>query len=89
MNAREGLGVCTSSGVVGPSVSFGRADAVTAMAPDAAVADAAATAIANRVQSAQDIERVVQEEKDRGLLQGLIACAGDRIGFFGDIKLVA
>ncbi len=43
------LGVCTSSGTVGHSLSFGRADAVVVLAPAAALADAAATAIGNRV----------------------------------------
>ncbi|MEA3333635.1 MAG: UPF0280 family protein, partial [Pseudomonadota bacterium] len=38
-------GVCTSSGRVGHSLSFGRADAVTIVADNAALADAAATAM--------------------------------------------
>ncbi len=42
-------GICTSSGTVGHSISFGEADAAVAFADDAAVADAAATAIANAV----------------------------------------
>ena len=35
------LGICTSSGTVGHSLSFGKADAVTVTARDAALADAA------------------------------------------------
>jgi ApbE superfamily uncharacterized protein (UPF0280 family) len=40
-------GCCTSSATVGPSVSFGVADAVTVFAPDPAVADAWATRLCN------------------------------------------
>lgn len=45
-------GVCTSSGTVGPSMSFGEADAVTVIADEASVADAAATSVANEVGGA-------------------------------------
>jgi uncharacterized protein len=87
VDASRGVGVCTSSGRVGPSLSFGRADAVVTVAPDAAFADAAATAVANRVKTPADVERVVAQEKERGVLTALIACVGDRIGFFGDIEI--
>src|SRR4030043_2287009 len=43
------LGVCTSSGTVGHSLSLGAADAVIALSHSAALADAAATAIGNKV----------------------------------------
>ena len=46
------LGVCTSSGTVGHSLSFGKADAVLIFSRDAALADACATAAANRVKKA-------------------------------------
>jgi ApbE superfamily uncharacterized protein (UPF0280 family) len=88
VDAADGVGVCTSSGVVGPSLSFGRADAVVAIAADTAFADAAATAIANRIQGPDDVDAIVREEERRGALGGLIACCGDRIGFYGDVELV-
>ncbi|MCK7460695.1 MAG: UPF0280 family protein [Sphingobacterium sp.] len=37
------LGICTSSGTVGPSISFGKADLVTVISEDVALADACAT----------------------------------------------
>lgn len=55
------LGICTSSATVGPSLSFGRADAVTVLAHDAAVADAFATAIANRIRTPGDIATQLSE----------------------------
>ncbi len=88
VDATEGIGVCTSSAVVGPSLSFGRADAVVAIAGKAAVADAAATAIANRISTPGDIGPVIEAEQDRGSLKGLLACCGDRLGVWGDVALV-
>jgi hypothetical protein len=46
------IGICTSSGTVGHSTSFGEADAVAVIAREASVADAAATSIANAVKGA-------------------------------------
>jgi len=53
------LGVCTSSGSVGHSLSFGRADSVVVLAKNTALADAVATACGNRVQSARDLQGAV------------------------------
>ncbi len=52
------MGVCTSSGRIGHSLSFGRADAVLVAAQDAALADALATAGCNQVQTKSDAARV-------------------------------
>lgn len=54
-------GLATSSGTVGPSLSFGKADAALALASDAALADAWATALGNRVRSRTDAEGAVRE----------------------------
>ncbi len=54
------VGVCTSSGTVGPSLSFGVADAVMVVCRDAVLADCLATAYANRVQSIEDVESVAE-----------------------------
>ncbi|MDD4776495.1 MAG: UPF0280 family protein, partial [Syntrophomonas sp.] len=43
------LGICTSSGTVGPSISFGWADAALVVSQDVVLADAAATALGNAV----------------------------------------
>jgi ApbE superfamily uncharacterized protein (UPF0280 family) len=79
-------GICTSSGTVGHSLSYGRADAVVAFADSAVRADAAATATGNRVGGPGDIERIVEEERERGRLAGLVIIAGDRLGAFGSIE---
>jgi ApbE superfamily uncharacterized protein (UPF0280 family) len=54
------LGVCTSSGTVGHSLSFGKADAVRVKAGTACLADAAATAIGNRVKDKTDIQTALE-----------------------------
>ena len=82
------LGVCTSSGTVGHSTSFGRADAVVAVARNAALADAAATAIGNRVKNAAGVETVLAEEQERGALDGLLIAVGRRIGAWGKLELL-
>jgi hypothetical protein len=81
------IGVCTSSGTVGHSLSFGKADAVVTVADSAALADAAATAICNRTQKAQDIEPVLADEKKRGKLRGLLVVVGETLGAWGEISL--
>ena len=42
------LGICTSAGTVGPSLSFGKADAVVVVCEDVLLADAFATAFGNK-----------------------------------------
>ena len=81
------LGVCTSSGTVGHSLSFGKADAVVVIAPDAALADAAATAIGNVVYTPDDFEKAIEQAQKIEGLKGLAIIKGDSIGLWGDVKL--
>ncbi|KPK19447.1 MAG: thiamine biosynthesis protein ApbE [Dehalococcoidia bacterium SG8_51_3] len=83
------LGICTSSGTVGHSLSFGKADAVIVLAGSATLADAAATAIGNRVSDVNDIEKGIELAQGIGQLQGVVIIKDDRLGVWGDIKLVA
>lgn len=88
VDASDGIGVCTSSGRVGPSLSFGCADAVVVLADSTAEADAAATALANGIQTPDDVDETVRKAEESGRLRGVIACAGDRLGVWGDLELV-
>jgi ApbE superfamily uncharacterized protein (UPF0280 family) len=81
------LGVCTSSGTVGHSLSFGKADAVVAIAPVTALADAAATAIGNQVKGAADIEKATEFGRGIAGLKGLVIIVGDKVGAWGDVRL--
>ncbi|MGD9143113.1 MAG: UPF0280 family protein [Dehalococcoidia bacterium] len=81
------LGICTSSGTVGHSVSYGNADAVVVVSGSTALADAAATAIGNRVQSINDIDDAIEFGSNISDLKGLVIIKGETIGAWGDIKL--
>lgn len=81
-------GICTSSGTVGPSLSFGRADAVTVWARSTILADAAATALANRIQSAEDVEGVLEASSGIPGLKAVAVIVGDQIGWKGPLDLV-
>ena len=82
------LGVCTSSGTVGHSLSLGAADAVIALSHSTALADAAATAIGNKVITAENIEAAMEQAQAVEGLVGVAIIKGDRIGIWGNVKLV-
>lgn len=81
----EILGICTSSATVGPSISFGVADAVTVVAPDVAVADAWATAICNRITV--DDTSVLDALPETGV-RGVLAIIGDTVIRHGDLPRI-
>ncbi len=81
------LGICTSSGTVGHSVSYGRADAVVVVSTSAALADAAATAIGNRVQNHEDINNAIELGRGIDGLKGILIIIGEKVGVWGNIKL--
>ena len=80
------FGVCTSSGRIGPSFSFGDADAVTVRAGTACMADAAATAIGNCIRSATDIPCGIELARRIGVT-GVLIIAHGQIGLWGDIEI--
>lgn len=81
------LSICTSSGTVGPSLSFGRADAVVIKAGDAALADAVATGAANRIQNENDLIKAIDYVKNISEVAGILAVKNDRIAAWGAIEL--
>lgn len=87
VDASRGVSVCTSSGKVGPSFSLGRADSVTAIHRNGAIADAAATSLANRIRGAKDVTRTVESVSAGRKLDGILAVCGESIGIWGGIKL--
>ena len=82
------LGVCTSSGTVGHSLSYGRADAVVVTAKSATLADAAATAIGNRVSEASDINGAIEFGQGIGNLKGIVIIVGEKMGVWGEVRLI-
>jgi len=82
------MGICTSSGTVGHSTSFGRADAAVVLAPSTALADAVATATGNRVASAEEIHAGIDFARSVEGVEGMVIIVGDRLGAAGTAKLV-
>ncbi len=81
------MGICASSGTVGHSLSFGKADAVVALSKDALLADAAATAIANRVCSKDDIEPAIETAQKIPGVSGIVILIGKYLGVWGQVRL--
>ena len=81
------LGVCTSSGSIGHSLSFGRADAVCAISKDTLLADAVATQAGNLVKSAEDIEKAISYARSIPEVTGVIVIVGNKLGTWGSVKL--
>jgi len=81
------LGVCTSAGTVGPSLSFGKADAVVVLAKDASIADSFATRIGNEVVSKESIQQALSIGKESEVIEGILIIIGDHLGVWGNITL--
>jgi len=82
------LGVCTSSGTVGHSLSFGRADAACVLAPSPALADAAATALGNRIQGPDTIAPALEWVGTLPEILGAVVIVGEKLGAWGRVELV-
>ena len=80
------LGICTSSATVGPSLSFGKADAVCVLSSSAALADAAASQIGNLVRRAENIKKALEVGGAIQGVQGIVIILGDKLGVWGKIK---
>lgn len=76
-------GICTSSGRIGPSLSFGNADAVTVISPSASLADAAATALGNMVKNEVDIDRALEHAQHIDGVTGVVVVIGGKMGAWG------
>lgn len=85
--SEKSQGVCTSSGSVGPSMSKGRADAVCVVGPDCSLADAAATAIANRVPTVRDVQTAIHWGRTIDGVEGILVIMAGKIGMWGRIRV--
>jgi ApbE superfamily uncharacterized protein (UPF0280 family) len=81
------LGICTSSGTVGHSLSFGKADAVCIISKSAALADAAATSVGNVIQERKDIEKGLERGNAIEGVLGMLIIIGEKMGVWGKVKL--
>ena len=83
------LGISTSIGTVGHSITFGAADAVIVTARSCALADAAATAIGNVVTNEDTIEEGLNMAKKIKGLHGTLIIKNDVMGAWGTLKIVS
>ena len=76
------LGICTSSATVGPSISFGCADAVTIFSCDVALADAWATSVCNQIRpdDLTVLDRINPDE-----VPGVFAIMGETLVKWGNL----
>jgi ApbE superfamily uncharacterized protein (UPF0280 family) len=83
------VSICTSSGTVGHSLSFGSADAAVVLSKDACLADAAATAAGNMIRSRNDVEKTLNKLKMIPGITGILIIIGEDVGVWGNIELVS
>ena len=81
------LGISTSSGTVGHSLSFGKADAVVVLANDAVLSDAVATGIGNLVLTASDIPGNIEHARRIPGVRGIVIIKDAEMGVWGEVKL--
>jgi ApbE superfamily uncharacterized protein (UPF0280 family) len=78
--------VCTSSGTVGHSISFGIADAATVVGTSASLADAAATALGNAVTDAQEIKAAFRAISHVAGITGALVIHKDVLATWGNLQ---
>lgn len=81
------LGICSSSGTVGHSLSYGKADAVVVLSQSAILADAAATAIGNLVTNSDTITNGIEFARGITELTGVVIIKDTNIGIWGEVKI--
>jgi len=79
------LGICTSSGTVGHSISFGTADAATVISNSASLSDAAATALGNSVSDAHSISKAFDSINHVEGIEGALIIYKDTLATWGKI----
>lgn len=86
------VGVCTSSGTVGHSLSFGKADAAVVVARSTPLADAMATCIGNEVggtlSAKEGVERALAKAGEIEGIEGAVVICGEVMGAMGAVELV-
>ena len=80
-------GICTSSATVGHSLSLGISDAVCIVANKASIADAAATALGNRITTKFRLEREIDSIRESKDIKGGVVIIGKTMASWGEIEL--
>jgi ApbE superfamily uncharacterized protein (UPF0280 family) len=80
------LGICTSSGTIGHSLSFGSADSVVILSKNVSLADAVATATCNRIKSKQDLARALDFARQIKGVLGVVIILKNNLVSWGKIE---
>jgi ApbE superfamily uncharacterized protein (UPF0280 family) len=81
------LGVCTSSGRIGHSLSFGDAASATVVARSCALADAAATAVGNRVRGRHGVREALAAAQAIPGVLGAVVVRDGQLGAWGEVEI--
>jgi uncharacterized protein len=79
------LSICSSSGKMGHSFSFGECDLATVVAKDAALADAAATLAGNLVRTVVDVEQALNHIVSIEGITGVLIVKDGHVGLAGKL----
>ncbi len=79
------IGICTSSGTVGHSISFGIADAATVISKSASLSDAAATTLGNAVTDAHSIQNAFRLISHVEGIEGALVIYKEMLATWGKI----
>lgn len=86
------LGICTSSGKIGHSISFGESDSVTVISKSPSMADGLATRIANEVTGEDSEEKVANAleiaENYREFYNGVLIISDENVGTVGKLPKI-
>ncbi len=82
------LGICTSSGTVGHSLSYGKSDAVIVTSKSTLLADGVATMLGNQLKDPDQIGDVLKLGMSIEGVLGVVLIIKDKIGVLGEIKLI-
>ena len=89
---KKALGICTSSGKIGHSISFGSSDSVTVLSESPSIADGLATRIANEVKGETSEEKVSSalETADnyREFYDSMLIICDDSVGTIGRLPKI-
>lgn len=89
---KEPLGICTSSGRIGHSISFGEADCVSVISKSASVADGLATRIANEVKGENSEDKVYNAieccENYREFFEGVLVISDYNVATLGKLPKI-
>ncbi len=82
------LALCASSATIGHSLSFGQGELAVVHSKDAALADAMATALGNKLKNANAVQSALDFGKNIQGIEGIFLQCGESIGIWGNMELV-